>query len=282
MVALPMRGCELDRGCAEEGAARLQRNGVVRVRANFGDSEEAFELARKLIDASGAASGGTPLTVIGDFVLPSPDGQATRDFQTLHFDFGLPLGPKLKQDLGLCTALYVPSGFGTVSAVTRLVPLAALLRQRAWPSRAELLERFLAYGRTHGAWDDTRGYLEGSLARVVEAAAASPLLPSVKTQPGFLCGMEFDSLHSEVSFFRRHSLRVEAVQSEVALSPGELLVFDNVALAHGRRGIRRPGELCQRVFGERSAGIAQQRELRERLLSAFVGSHVRDAEPAAA
>lgn len=35
------------------------------------------------------------------------------------------------------------------------------------------------------------------------------------------------------------------------------------------RGARRPGELCQWVFGEASVGPARQRELREQLLAAF-------------
>jgi hypothetical protein len=281
MVARLMQASELDSARVAASVVSLERKGFAWVRGNFDDSAEAFEVAGELIAASRPADGGRALTVIGDFVLPPLGGQATRDFQTLHFDFGLPLDPKLNQDVGLYTALYVPRGFGAVSAATRLVPLALLLGQRAWPSRAELLERFLAYGKTHGAWDDAHGYLEGSLARVVEAAAGLPALPSVKTDPRFLCGMEFNSLRAESSFFQRHSLCVEAVQSELALSSGELLVFDNVALAHGRRGIRRPGELCQRVFGERDAGVMEQRELRERVLSAFVGSSVVNPEPAA-
>ena len=80
---------------------------------------------------------------------------------------------------------------------------------RAWPIT----------GGGHGAWDDAQGYVEGSLAGVVEAAAGSPLLPSVKAEPGFLCGTEFDNLRSEVAFFERHSLSLEAVTVEVDLSP---------------------------------------------------------------
>jgi hypothetical protein len=282
MVARPTQGPDPDGASVETCTDSLQRRGFAWSRGNFGDSQEAFEFASELIHASRAASGGTALTAIGDFVLPPPGGQSTRDFQTLHFDFGLPLDPNAKQDVGHYTALYVPRGFRSASAVTRLVPLAALLSQRAWPSRAELLERFRAYGETHGARENARGYFEGSLARVVEAAAATRLLPSVKTEPAFLCGMEFDSLHSELIFFRHHSLSVQAVQSEVALSPGELLVFDNVTLAHGRRGVRRPGELRQRVFGESGAGALAQRELRERVLRAFVPSPVPGVQPPAA
>lgn len=105
----------------------------------------------------------------------------------------------------------------------------------------------------------------------MEAAAGVPALPSVKIDAGFLCGMEFDSLDAELRFFKRHSLRVDEIQIEVPLSPGEMLVFDNLVVAHGRRGARRPGELRQWVFGESSVGVPRQRELRGRVLAAFRG-----------
>jgi hypothetical protein len=166
---------------------------------------------------------------------------------------------------------------GSVSAVTRLVPLAQLLSQRRWPPFTELLGGLIAYGQTHGAWDDARGYVEGSLARVVEGAAvSSPRLPSVKSDPGFLCGTEFDSLRSELAFFERHGLSISEVEVEVDLEPGQLLVFDNLSLAHGRRGTRRPGELRQRVYGHQRLSPAAQCELRDRVLGAFDTFNPRD------
>ncbi|MFZ0040462.1 MAG: hypothetical protein WAK93_04085 [Solirubrobacteraceae bacterium] len=209
--------------------------------------------------------------MIGDFVLPPTGGVPTRNFQTLHFDFGLPLDPRFDQDVARYTALYIPADFGSVSAVTRLVPLRPLLSQRAWPPFAELLGGLITYGRTHGAWEDAGGYVEGSLARIVEGAGGGspPRLPSVKADPGFLCGMEFDGLRSEVDFFERHGLCVKEVEVEVDLRPGELLVFDNLALAHGRRGTRRPGELRQRVYGHPHLSRAAQRKLRDQVLSSF-------------
>jgi hypothetical protein len=247
--------------------AELRQRGFAWIRGWIGGATEAFGVARELIDAAGDR----PLSVVGDFVLPPSDGPPSRDFQTLHFDFGVPLEPKVPRDVGCFTALHIPSDAGTVSAVTRIVPLAALLSQRAWPLASELLERVVEYGRTHGAWDDANGYDEGSLARVVEAAAGSAHLPSVKTEPGFLCGMEFDSLRAEHRFFERHGLQVDDVEREVTLSPGDLLVFDNLAVAHGRRGIRRPGELRQWVFGERSVASDRQRQVRDAFLAAFTG-----------
>jgi hypothetical protein len=247
--------------------AELLSLGFVHVARPFESVDDAFARAGDLIDGCVAA-----LSVVGDFVLPPADGAVTRDFQMLHFDFGLPIDPKVASDVARYTALYVDRGARSALAVTRLVPLAALLGQRSWPSRAELIDRLAAYGESHGAWVDASGYQEGSLARIVEAAAGvTPCLPSVKADPSFLCGTEFDSLASELAFFRRLGVEVERVQIDVALRPGELLVFDNVRLAHGRSGCRQPGELHQRIFGQR-LGVAAQRELRDVVLGAFGGT----------
>jgi hypothetical protein len=253
-----------------DAAAAVDCCGFARFAGPFRTSHEANMVASALVEVCRLEHGLPPLSVIGDFVLPPVDGMESRDFQTLHLDFGLPLDPKVERDVPRYTALHVPAEAEGVQAVTRLVPLGALLGQRSWPPPAELVKRMTSYGVTHGAWEDDRGYVEGSLARIVEAAAAefTPVLPSVKLEPGFLCGLEFDSLSAEVRFFERHGLRVHEVEICIALRPGELLVFDNLAVAHGRRGTRQPGELRQRVFGH-SLQPAGQRQVRDRVLTAF-------------
>jgi len=247
----------------------LGESGFVWIRSAFATPAAAFATSRELIDQCTALNGHEALSVIGDFVLSPPGGRATRDFQTLHFDFGVPVRPVRDQDVARYTALFIPRSSVAVTAATRLVPLAALLGQRWWPDRAPLLENLMAYGESHGAWDDEDGYCEGSLGRVVEAAAGEPRLPSVKSTPGFLCGMEFDTLARELAFFMRLGLDVAAVEVEIPLRPGDLLVFDNLAVAHGRRGSRRPEELHQRVYGHRLLRPAAQRALRDRFLAAF-------------
>jgi hypothetical protein len=251
-------------------AVELDSGGFVRIEESFGTPDHAFIAANDLVEECRLARGMAPMSIIGDFTVPPPDSIATRDFQTLHFDFGLPIDPRVAQDVALYTALHVPADVAGVHAFTRLVPLGALLGQRSWPSQSELVRRLIAYGRTHGAWDDDEGYAEGSLARIIEAVAdpGSPILPSVKLQPGFLCGMEFDSLSREVAFLSGYGLHLRDAEVEIALQPGELLVFDNLALAHGRRGTRQPGELRQRVFGH-TLQPAGQREVREDVLTAF-------------
>jgi hypothetical protein len=256
-------------------ARQLRERGFTWIRNRFEQPEHAFDVAAGLIDAVAETRGMIPMSVVGDFVVPPLDGGSTRGFQTLHFDFGLPLEPKVEQDIAHFTALHIPVSVRPPTAVTRIVPLSALLTQRAWPPEPRLTERLAAYGKSHGAWDDSRGYVEGSLARVVEAAAGDvPVLPSVKAEPGFLCGMEFDSLTSEVTFFARHGLRLADVAVEIPLGSGQLLIFDNAAVAHGRRGARERGELRQRAYGHKRMDVVSQRRVRDQVLAAFHPSTV--------
>ncbi len=216
------------------------------------------------------------LEIIGQFVVPPLDVPQRRDFQTMHFDFGLPLDPGRPVDIARCTALYMPVELDPTAALTRFVALDALLDQRRWAPRDILLARFVAYGASHGAWDHTVGYVEGSLARLVEAATGeAPILPSVSANPDFLCGHEFAELDAESVFFAGRGLDLAQAQIEIALQPGELLVFDNLRLAHGRRGVRRPGELRQVVFGHRALDRKGQAEVRDIVLRAFAGGETR-------
>jgi hypothetical protein len=253
-----------------EPVATLAMSGVTSIPGPLPSARVAFDDAAAVIEAVHAKSRQPSLEIIGDFVVPPIGGPPSRDFQTLHFDFGLPLIPAAAGDVARYTALYIRADAPCSKARTRLVFLDTLLAQRAWPDHEELLRRFAAYGESHGAWAHSDGYTEGSLARIIEAASGDvPVLPSVKLSPDFLCGNEFSSLAAEVGFFAAHGLSVGDVQIELTLKPGAVMIFDNLVLAHGRRGARRPGELCQRVFGYRALAPSSQCEARDRVLAAF-------------
>lgn len=249
------------------GLRALGTRGFVRIAGPHRRPDDAWRTAREIVDAAAEV----PLEVIGDYVVPPAVGSPSRDFQTLHLDFGLPLVPVAPADVARFTALHIAEGAPPTAAVTRLVPLRSLLAACSLPNGEELVRRFADYGATHGAWDDDAGYVEGSLARIVEAALGrTPVLPSVKSHAGFLCGTEFVKLADELEFFAQRGLHLDAVGTEVCLRPGEVFVFDNLALAHGRRGTRRPGELNQRIFGHRALPVPEQIALRDRVLDALV------------
>lgn len=253
----------------------LARESFVVSRGPHPTVEHALDIAAELIDAARDEKGIPPLETIGEFVIPPIEGPPSRAFQTLHFDFGLPLDPVGESDVAHFTVLYVPAERTMAAACTRLVRLGPLLAQRTWPESDELCRRLIAYGQSHGAWESASGYSEGSFARLIEAAAGgSPVLPSVRSTPGFLCGNEFASLSAETAFFAGHGLSLVDAQVEVAIDAGALLVFNNLSLAHGRRGIRQPGELRQSVIGHRGLGAAGQAQLRDQVLSLFAPCQV--------
>lgn len=150
------------------------------------------------------------------------------------------------------------------------MPLRAVAALPGWAGPAGLAARFTSYAATHGARVGASGYLEGSLARIAEAGPdVAPALPSMIADPGFLCGTEFGDCREERAFFDALGLDVAGVEADVVLEPGRLLVFDNLMLAHGRDGGRRPGELHQRVFGHRLLAAREQAALRDRALRGF-------------
>lgn len=181
-----------------------------------------------------------PLQVVGEFRIPVASAQA-RDFQALHFDFGLPLQPRLPRDIAHYTMLYVSPETGHTEAFTRLVNLAKLLAQRPWPDGDTLVRRFATYGESHGAWDPAEGYTEGILGRLVEAAhGADAALPSVNATPDFLCGTEFLDRNDETRFLASHGLSLEACETAIRIEPGQVLIFDTCrSLTAAKGGARR-------------------------------------------
>jgi hypothetical protein len=206
-------------------------------------------------DALGA--GMPPLSVVGEFTIPPPSA-GRRDFQALHLDFGLPVVPGAS-DVARFTALYIDRDRARTTAATRIVPLRTLFEQRAWVKPELLLERLRRYG-------DANAPVEGILARLVEAADGSPTLPR---SGDALCGLELDSLAHERAHFASRGLDLDAVEQRILLRPGELLLLDNLATAHGRLGLRKPLELHQLCVGFRDLDGAEQSVLLRRVLRAF-------------
>jgi hypothetical protein len=263
---LGSKSTRFDRSAA---TAALLHVGFVHLRVPCDSKELAWSFARAVFhetaseDAIGA--GMPPLDVVGYFNVPPPDA-LHRDFQALHMDFGLPVVPAGPTDVARFTALYVEPGCAPTSALTRIVPLRQLLSQRAWIEPERLLERLRRYGQTNTG--DGGAYIEGIFARLVEAADDSPMLPR-SGEEGFLCGMEFESVAQERQHFAERGLDLDGVERHVLLCPGQLLLLDNLATAHGRLGIRKTLELHQLCVGFRNLEEPEQVVLCRRVLEAF-------------
>lgn len=247
-------------------AAELAEHGVARVAGRWPDHAAAWRTALRIADHARSLDplcADLPgLEVVGEFTLPPP-GTVQRDFQALHIDYGVPklAGPTVA--ISRFTALYLDGRRPGSGSATRIVPLRLLLCQRPWPDKAVLAGR-LCSDAGDGA------VAEGILARIIEAADQSRDLPD-RNADGFLCGMEFATLDEEHRYFTRHGLHLAAAEKAVVLSGGELLIFDNLVTAHGRRGRRDPGELHQLCIGFGSLDLTAQATTLDRFLAGFHG-----------
>ena len=245
-------------------AAVLLERGIARVPGRWPDPAAAWRAARQVSaaarDLDPLCVGLPPLEVVGEFSVPPP-GTVQRDFQALHIDFGVPrlAGPQVA--VSRFTALYLDRQRAGSGAATRIVPLRPVLGQRRWPASDVLAERLCGDESDDAA-------VEGIFARIIEAADQSHDLPA-KDADGFLCGMEFSTLEHERAYFARHGLQLAEAEEEFALSPGELLIFDNLTTAHGRRGRRDTGELHQLCIGFGSLDRTGQAMLLDRILASF-------------
>jgi hypothetical protein len=203
------------RSLTEEGFTLID----ARVASGSRADATALPICRQAARLNRWPAGMPPLRVVGKFRIPEGPAEA-REFQALHFDFGLPLQPRLPRDLAHYTVLYVSAEMGRAEAFTRLVHLRKLLAQRSWPDAHTLVRRIAAYGESTGAWDPTQGYTEGILGRLIDAAhGGDPALPSVRATPDFLCGTEFAGADDENRFFASHGLDLKTAETAIRLQP---------------------------------------------------------------
>jgi hypothetical protein len=90
-----------------DSRGELVSHGLTRVTGPFATPEDAWQCAGGFIGAVDAID--APIEVIGNFVIPPLDSAPSRNFQTLHFDFGVPLIPVAPADVARFTALHVPA-----------------------------------------------------------------------------------------------------------------------------------------------------------------------------
>jgi hypothetical protein len=256
----------LERRRIADAAHDLLSHGFVRAPGRWQDCGHAWRYALAVFAEASLTDplhdGMPDLQVVGEFTVPTPEA-FQRPFQALHIDFGIPLAGEVPVDVARFTALLRDAREDGPGAITRLIPLRRLLAHRTWAERhviAQRLSRTATVDRT----------VEGILGRIIEVAREGHQLVPLNA-PGHLCGMEFDSLQHERSFFDESGLPLTQVEEQVFLRPGEMLVIDNLRTAHGRTGRRNTNELHQLFVGYASLHAEDQKLLLDRVLSVFDG-----------
>jgi hypothetical protein len=256
----------LERPPIPEVAHDLMSRGFARVPGRWQNSGRAWDYAFAVFAEASLTdplqSGMPELQVVGEYTVPPPEA-CQRPFQALHIDFGLPLAGETPVDVARFTALLRGAREDGPGATTRLLPLRRLLAHQTWADRQVIAQRL----RQTATFDRA---VEGILGRIIEVARDGHQLVPLDAS-GHLCGMEFDSLEHERSFFDESGLPLAHVEEEVFLRPGEMLVIDNLRTAHGRSGLRNTNELHQLFVGYSSLLTGDQRLLLNRVLSVFDG-----------
>lgn len=199
------------------------------------------------------------LELLDESWLPPPDG-GTTSYLSLHFDHGHPLFPIQPADLCLYVALYLPSTGRPSVAATRIAALHAFRGVAGWGTAAQVGDRLRRYAQSHGSswdWDGDSGHRVSCFARVLDALCAPHRLTNFRTTPRdqwyeiSAAGHEFQGFEEEQDFYAYCGVGLSAIEEQVVLRPGELLVVNNVRAVHGRVGRRVPGEVYQFVVGAR-------------------------------
>lgn len=200
---------------------------------------------------------GGPVQCLRRSKIPAADVEPS-SFQSLHFDGGQPLFPRSIETLYLYTALYCPRSTANPRALTRLASIKCLLTRLSVGNKGLTIERLRAYGASHGSgwdWEGDSGNRISCFARVLDALTEVPRLTNFRQTPASewysasIAGNEFRTRSDEAEFYRSLGIRLEELEVEVVLRPGDLLILNNMKLVHGRCGKRRGEELHQLLYG---------------------------------
>jgi hypothetical protein len=219
--------------------------------------------------------------LVGEFELLEhstipPSGGDAITFLALHFDRGHALFPDKPETVVAFVALYFPVERAPGSAITRVVPLVRLLAKSGWGDRGIIEERLRGYTTAYGSswdWDGDSGGRVSCFARVLDGLAAVPGLTNFKETPKYQwyatsrAGHEFDSYEGEAQFYQSLGIDMRDAEIGIKLSPGDVLVLNNIRTIHGRLGARQSGEVDQYLIGRRNVPASECAIIRRWLVS---------------
>lgn len=250
-------------------ADRYYRDGYIILDA-IRDEQEVIAVLYKFVKALSAKALGVPTDFLNKMQLATTDyipnchEIISTGFQALHFDMGQPFLAKGIQPMYVINALYRPlSATPNIHGKTRIVNIHKLGKQKKFGSRTMVQERLLKYVRLYGdGWRHplpVNTYRLACFARFIDAVSGlNSLTDKIDTQIG-QC-FEYDSdewgttgLQHEYDFFRKVGLDLAAVEEQVIIEPGQLLIIDNIRCVHGRVGPRQSRELLNVLFAVQAA-----------------------------
>ena len=194
------------------------------------------------------------------------------DHLSLHFEMGLPILPvDEKSRVHALICLHIPSSDQASNVATRLLPIDGLL---AGKSEKDVDKKLAEYVQKHGAgWEKfNSGRLlvaaqlldalqeDGELGYMREHRIAEWFNRDAKNNSQ-------DGLAGETAFFEKHNVVLSNHERRITLKPGDLLIADNLRVAHGRAGRRPAEELVQYLFGVKDASKEEIAKIRSQVVS---------------
>lgn len=213
--------------------------------------------------------------------IPVCEDIVSTGFQAMHYDMGMPFSAEQKQALYTISALYKPAGSeANPLAKTRIATISKLLKQVSLGNREVVATNLDEYVANHGdGWLQPKPHNTQRLAifaRVIDALRGEMCLADkIDTMIG-QC-FEYDKnpdgvygLEQEYAFFKTAGLDLAAVEKQISLLPGQMLVFDNMTCVHGRVGRRQKRELMHFLFGVEQATASEIESYKQWLIEQSV------------
>lgn len=180
-------------------------------------------------------------------------------FQALHWDMGQPFENDQPQTMYTIGALYRPLGERNPNAKTRLVNIEHLCNQTNFGGQTVVSDKLHHYVQRYGD-----GWVEPSPHNTKRLACFARVLDAMQ-EPHQLCDekesmigqcFSYDNKHDgafgfqqEADFFARYGVNLNAIEEQIEIRPGQMLIYDNLRIVHGRIGERKPKELFNFLFG---------------------------------
>ena len=177
------------------------------------------------------------------------------------FDYGLPILPRVGQTLYGIAALFMPLEVAGSDVTTRLLPLNRLSGASLFINSDASVDRLKKYAAQHGTVGGTQllcTQAESSIfLRFLDAFSGESKFSDYidvdsatfirKCAP--LCDSDLDRWQREIASLWEFGIDTARTEEHIVLSPGDLLIFDNLSNVHGRLGRRASREIWQMLFG---------------------------------